>query len=539
LSSHRPAVVRGLGCALAIGAALLAAPAFAGAATTCTYTAPVKVLDVDLSASGDRADLDVTTVSTEIVVADNGGPITCSGGTPTTNNTDQIAIHNGTITTGNAVAIHNSPRFARASGNEIPLAVNLHGTVASELNVFTDEFAGGDLRFGLDPATGAVQVNTNASADKDADISATGAFISGSGSGGVLDTMSAQGGLGTGDPLTRPISLSGGLGINDLTGGEGDDFLAGDGFDTLHGEGGNDRFVDFGGDDRFDGGAGEDRVIYFHQPAGPLSVDLSVAGPQGTGGQTDSFAGVENVIGNKEDDVLRGDQQTNVLEGALGNDTLEGRGGVDRLLGDDGNDTLDVRDGGPDTAECGPGTDSVTADLPGVDTLIDCEQVLFAQPPTGGGGGPAGSGPAVDVTAPSFVGPVRALPAVFAVNLRGAAARPPASRRRVTRGTTFRFSLSEAARVSFAIERRTRGRRVGKTCRRQTAANRRRRACVRSVRVGAFATQALAGANARRFSGRIGRRRLAPASYRARLLATDVAGNRSKPKLVAFTVARP
>jgi hypothetical protein len=48
-----------------------------------------------------------------------------------------------------------------------------------------------------------------------------------------------------------------------------------------------------------------------------------------------------------------------------------------------------------------------------------------------------------------------------------------------------------------------------------------------------------AGANSRRFSGRFGRRALKAGRYRARAVATDMAGNRSRPKTVGFRIRRP
>ena len=95
------------------------------------------------------------------------------------------------------------------------------------------------------------------------------------------------------------------------------------------------------------------------------------------------------------------------------------------------------------------------------------------------------------------------------------------------RGTTFRYALSEAARVTFTIERKRPGR-----------CGRAKRRCARFKRVAAFAADGVAGPNAKRFSGRIGRRTLAPAAYRALVTATDAAGNRSVAATVRFTVLR-
>ena len=95
------------------------------------------------------------------------------------------------------------------------------------------------------------------------------------------------------------------------------------------------------------------------------------------------------------------------------------------------------------------------------------------------------------------------------------------------RGTAFRYALSEAARVTFTIERKRPGR-----------CGRAKRRCARFKRVAAFGAEGVAGPNAKRFSGRIGRRTLAPAAYRALVTATDAAGNRSVAATVRFTVLR-
>jgi CSLREA domain-containing protein len=108
--------------------------------------------------------------------------------------------------------------------------------------------------------------------------------------------------------------------------------------------------------------------------------------------------------------------------------------------------------------------------------------------------------PPADVTPP-------ALSKVFAT-------RPVFARR-----TTFRFTLSEAARVSLRIQRRSAG---------------------RWVTVRKLLRSAAAGGNSVRFSGRVlarGRARtLRPGRYRARLQAVDAAGNRSAPATIRFRV---
>jgi hypothetical protein len=62
------------------------------------------------------------------------------------------------------------------------------------------------------------------------------------------------------------------------------------------------------------------------------------------------------------------------------------------------------------------------------------------------------------------------------------------------------------------------------------------RACVRLVRRGALTAAGAAGANRVRFTGRLGRRLLAPERYEARVVARDAAGNASRARTVRFTV---
>jgi len=128
----------------------------------------------------------------------------------------------------------------------------------------------------------------------------------------------------------------------------------------------------------------------------------------------------------------------------------------------------------------------------------------------------------------------------FAVNLRGPVETPVASarRRRAPRGTKFAYTVTEASRVVFTIQRKRPGRRVRGKCVKPTRKNRNRRRCTRHVLFGRFAQQAAAGANTKAWSGRLGRKRLRPGRYRATLVATDQAGNASVPKRLRFTVVR-
>jgi acid phosphatase type 7 len=143
-------------------------------------------------------------------------------------------------------------------------------------------------------------------------------------------------------------------------------------------------------------------------------------------------------------------------------------------------------------------------------------------------------GPPEDLVAPLISG-LRLFPKRFMAGSRGTA--PAAGRAR--RGATFRYTLSEAATVRFSIRRRSEGRRVGGVCRPRTPENLKSRPCIRYRRVGRFEQSGVAGANTRRFLGRIGTRQLRPGAFRAALVATDAAGNRSSPQSESFTIVRP
>jgi DNA-binding beta-propeller fold protein YncE len=104
-------------------------------------------------------------------------------------------------------------------------------------------------------------------------------------------------------------------------------------------------------------------------------------------------------------------------------------------------------------------------------------------------------------------------PRVFAVRARAAA--------RLKRATTFRYRLSEAARMVITIQR-ARPRRHGHP--------------KRFARVGRLSQRGSRGNNKLRFNGKIRRTTVKPGSYRAILVATDPAGNRSKRRILSFRI---
>ncbi len=113
-----------------------------------------------------------------------------------------------------------------------------------------------------------------------------------------------------------------------------------------------------------------------------------------------------------------------------------------------------------------------------------------------------------------------------------------ATKKKTPVGTALRFTLNTRSALRVTIEKRTTGRRVGKTCRKATKKLRKRKACVRYVRVGTLKRkQVKIGNRYLAFSGRIGKKALKPGRYRFSLVAT-AGTTRSKTVRAAFTVTR-
>jgi Ca2+-binding RTX toxin-like protein len=139
---------------------------------------------------------------------------------------------------------------------------------------------------------------------------------------------------------------------NELQSGAGDDVVRAFG----SADGGVDLLRTAGGDNLVRGGGGPDIVSYNATPWA-VEVDLS-QGTMTSAVGTDSLAGIEHIVGSKEDDILIGDDRDNVIFGSAGDDVMDGRGGVDEVAFDDSRVavTADLRAG---TAEADWwGTDS-------------------------------------------------------------------------------------------------------------------------------------------------------------------------------------
>jgi RTX calcium-binding nonapeptide repeat (4 copies) len=527
--TSRP-VTRSIATTVVVVVVALAAPSVGGAATTCDYSSSAKFLQVQL---GDKDDAILEVVGGEIVVRNaSSAQVSCtgSGGPPFTTNTNTIQVFNQSGNTENHVAIQGAGQFApgataevaeNGGTAEVEIFVNLNDGSSAVLDVFTDGTAGGSTRMGK---SGVNPNATSSESQPDADIFPSGIQemdIRNLGSN-AADVLGAQGGLGTGDPFTVGIQLDAAGGPDEVVGSEGVDFLRGaSGDDVLSAMGGSDNIKPdensllTADDDTIDGGPGTDTVSYFVDASGGVTVDLGVTARQDTGGgENDSLVRVENLIGTTSPDVIRGGPGTNALFG----------------LG--GADGFDVRDGGPDTVDCGADNDTVTADAPGVDTLIACETVLHpvAETPPSTTPTPAStptppSAPFGPVLAEVALRSLRLAPAVFEAFDRGPSVRNAVRR---PRGTVVSFRANMPASVTYRVARALPGRRVGRRCVAPSRANRGGRRCTRFVLIrGSFTRAASAGANRFRFTGRIGGRKLAPGSYR--LQATPRAGGRNGP----------
>ena len=114
------------------------------------------------------------------------------------------------------------------------------------------------------------------------------------------------------------------------------------------------------------------------------------------------------------------------------------------------------------------------------------------------------------------------------------------SARKAPIGTSFRFTLSAAAKVQITITRSASGLRRGHSCVAPTTSLRRAHAkrCTRTLKVGTLTRASEPkGADRIAFSGRIGARALRPGSYKAVLNASN-AGGRSTPVTLSFIIVR-
>ncbi|HWB03714.1 MAG TPA: calcium-binding protein [Verrucomicrobiales bacterium] len=148
--------------------------------------------------------------------------------------------------------------------------------------------------------------------------------------------------------IVTPADLSGGEGLDELTGGAGDDTLdGGDDHDLLTGRAGNDTLLGGPGPDILMGGSGadvlnggpDDDLVSFKDSTKNVLIDL-VSGEATNDAAGDTFVSIEKIEGTPFNDTLRGTSETDSFFGLEGNDILEGREGDDGLEGGPGADQI-------------------------------------------------------------------------------------------------------------------------------------------------------------------------------------------------------
>ena len=158
---------------------------------------------------------------------------------------------------------------------------------------------------------------------------------------------------------------------------------------------------------------------------------------------------------------------------------------------------------------------------------------------TGTGTGSPGT-TVVDKTKPTL-GALGFASTTFKAATSGSAFSSQRKRRRSSAptGTKVSFNLSETSSVKFTVDRKTRGRKVGKRCKANTRKNRNKKACTRWVKVrGSFRVPGKAGKTTFTFRGRIGGKSLKPGSYRLNSQASDAARNKSRLKRKGFRIVK-
>src|SRR5262245_7882386 len=176
-------------------------------------------------------------------------------------------------------------------------------------------------------------------------------------------------------PGILTLTLSDGLGVENVLGSSGSDRISGNaranvvhakggndtvtgaaGNDILDGEDGNDDLKGNGGNDSVHGGNGNDTI----DPGADVNAVTDGAGNDRVDFRFNAVA-VTYTTGGGNDTVI-GTMFADKLTGSAGNDRLEGRSGDDSLIGGAGNDRL-LGDLGENTLHDGSGNDTVDFSL--------------------------------------------------------------------------------------------------------------------------------------------------------------------------------
>ena len=188
-----------------------------------------------------------------------------------------------------------------------------------------------------------------------------------------------------------------------------------------------------------------------------------------------------------------------------------------------------LADGGPNPTHVYASPGVYTATLTVTDANGCSSRHVYTGQSTLCPGGPAAAAGASVDTLPAL-GKVKAVPRKFVPKSKGA----KAGKAKI--GTTFRYTVNEAAKVRFKIERKRIGRLVGKKCKPRTPRNQGRKRCALFKRLGSRSQAAKPGRNKLKWNGNLKGRPLPAGAYRATVIATDRAGGRSGAKTVGFRI---
>ena len=112
-------------------------------------------------------------------------------------------------------------------------------------------------------------------------------------------------------------------------------------------------------------------------------------------------------------------------------------------------------------------------------------------------------------------------------------------RRNAPIGTTFAFTLNQAARVTLAFSQTAGGRRASGSCQAPSNRNRGRPRCTRAITRGTLAYRVQSGRHRLAFQGRVAGKRLPLGAYMLTINATNTTTNRhARPNTLHFTIVR-
>ena len=326
-------------------------------ATPCTYDSDLKAASV-VMADDEIGVISKRTLDQALLV--NG--IACGEAKTNTLKTIDVTGSSGTNT---VIFDYINGSFAAGTSQAVGVTVDLVSGTNDALKIRgttgTDTMALGDL---------GISINSGSSLDME--FSNVDEFTFSLGAGN--DSFTAQGGLGSGDPVTTPVEVYGGEGNDVLIGSDGDDTIDGGegndtitgalGDDTLAGGLGNDTFDEGAADsgsDTFTGGGGVDIVSYANR-TNAVTVTMDSGADDGETGEADDVSNVTGVTGGAGDDSLTGGPNADVISGGPGDDTITGGAEADTLNGDAGDDVFleGSAASGSDVFYGGAGTDTVS-----------------------------------------------------------------------------------------------------------------------------------------------------------------------------------